>query len=93
MNPTNLLAQTKTNNETANKFIRELHKDLEQTTPNLRNAHECQNYYANKKRGAVEFNIGDEVLLSIENLNSLMATRGSHKLGALYIGPFKIIKK
>ena len=41
--------------------------------------------YVDKKRRDMEFNIGDEVPLSIRNLTPIMTTEGSHKLGALYI--------
>ena len=40
----------------------------------------------------MEFNIRDEVLLSLRNLTPIMTLGGSHKLGALYIGPFKVIE-
>ena len=64
---------------------------MDQAIQNLRKAQERQKKYADKKRRDVEFNIGDEVLLSTRNLTPMMTTRGSHKLGALYIGPFKVI--
>ena len=57
------------------------------------NIQEHQKHYTDNKRRATEFNIGDEVLLSMKNLSPMMTTSGSHKLGVLYIGPFKIIKK
>ena len=66
---------------------------MDQAIQNLKNAQEQQKKYADKKRRDVEFNIGDEVLLSTRNLTPMMTTGGSHKLGALYIGPFKVIEK
>ena len=57
------------------------------------NAQEKQKKYEDKKRWDMEFNTGDEVLLSTRNLTPIMITRGSQKLGALYIGPFKVIQK
>ena len=41
----------------------------------------------------MELNIGDEVLLPTRNLALIKTMGGSHKLGALYIGPFKVIEK
>ena len=41
----------------------------------------------------MEFNSGDEVLLFMRNLSPMMMTGGGHKLGALHIGPFKIVKE
>ena len=93
VNPMNLLIKMETKNESADKFIEQLQEDVDQAIQNLRNAQEKQKKYADKKRRDVEFNIGDEVLLSTRNLTPMMTTGGSHKLGALYIGPFKVIEK
>ena len=41
----------------------------------------------------MEFNIGDEVLLSTGDLSHMMTIGGSHKLRYLFFGPFKIVKK
>ena len=89
VNPANLLAQGETKNESADEFIGRLDEDLNQAIENLRNAQECQKHYADKNRRAVEFNIRDELLLSLKNLTHMMTAGGSHKLEALYIGPFK----
>ena len=93
VNPANLLIQVETKNEAADEFIGQLCKDVDHAIQNLRNAQERQKKYADKKRRDMEFNIGDEVLLSTRNLTPIMTTGESHKLGALYIGPFKVIQK
>ena len=41
----------------------------------------------------MEFQVGDEVLLSTRNLPVQVAAGGSSKLGPLYCGPFKILEK
>ena len=41
----------------------------------------------------MKFNIGDDILLSTRNLILMMIIGGRCKLGALYIEPFKIVKK
>ena len=64
-----------------------------QAIKNLKKTPEQQKHYVDEKRRAVEFNIGDEVLLSICNLSPMMRIGGSHKPRALYIEPFKIVKK
>ena len=40
----------------------------------------------------MEFQVGDEVLLSTKNLPMKVATGGSHKLGPLYCGPFTVLE-
>ena len=64
---------------------------MDQAIQNLRNAQEHQKKYIDKNRWDMEFNVGDEVLLSIRNLTPIMTMGGSYKLGALYIGHFKVI--
>ena len=65
-NPTNLLAQVETQNRAAHDSIGRLHEDLDRAIQNLGNAQERQKRYADKRRRDVEFNIGNEVLLSTE---------------------------
>ena len=60
-----LLAQAKTNNEAAEEFIGKLHDELDQVIKNLKHAEERQKHYADKKRRGVDFNIGNEALLSM----------------------------
>ena len=41
----------------------------------------------------MEFQVGDEVLLSTRTLPVKVAAGGSKKLGPLYCGPFRILEK
>ena len=41
----------------------------------------------------MEFQVGDEVLLSTRTLPIKVTVGGSKKLGPLYCGPFKILEK
>ena len=41
----------------------------------------------------MEFQVGDEVLLSTRTLPVKVAAGGSRKLGPLYCGPFRILEK
>ena len=41
----------------------------------------------------MEFQVGDEVLLSTRTLPMKVAEGGSKKLGPLYCGPFRILEK
>ena len=45
------------------------------------------------KRGELELQVGDEVMLSTRNLLLQVVAGGSQKLGPLYCGPFTILKK
>ena len=40
----------------------------------------------------MEFQVGDEVLLSIKSLPVKVATWGTQKLGSLYCGPFIVLE-
>ena len=41
----------------------------------------------------MEFQVGDEVLLSTRTLLVRVAARGSQKLGPLHCGPFRMLEK
>ena len=41
----------------------------------------------------MEFQVGDEVLLSTKTLPVRVAAGGSQKLGPLHCGPFKVLEK
>ena len=59
----------------------------------LRRAQEQQKKYADKRQRDVEFQVGDEVLLSTKTLPVVVAAGGSSKLGPLYYGPFVVLEK
>ena len=51
---------------------------------NLNRAQEKQKGYADRRRRELEFDVGDQVLLSTRNLPMQVAVGGSRKLGLLY---------
>ena len=66
---------------------------MAQALQNLRRAQDRQKEYADRRRRDVEFQVGDEVLLSTRTLPVKVAVGGSRKLGPLYCGPFRILEK
>ena len=54
-------------------------------------AQERQQKYANKHRREMQFQVGQRVMLSTQNIR--MATVGNQKLLPRYVGPFPVIKK
>lgn len=70
-------------------MIKRLNDDLEKAKQSLADAQQKQAKYANQHRREVEFKIGDQVLLSTENLQQ----RGrAPKLMKRFEGPFNIIR-
>ena len=66
---------------------------MAQALQNLRRAQDRQKEYVDRRRRDVEFQVGDEVLLSTRTLPVKVAAGGSKKLGPLYCGPFRILEK
>jgi hypothetical protein len=64
---------------------------LERARDCLRLAQERQAAYANRSRRPVNFDVGDDVLLSTRNIR--LAHPGTHKLLPKFIGPFKVTMK
>ena len=60
---------------------------------NLKRVQEKQKGYADRRRRELEFDVGDQVLLSTRNLPVQVAVGGSIKLGPLYCGPFTVLEK
>lgn len=85
-----LRQKLKANNPTAEDVFQTLSSTLEQAKLNLQRAQQRQSHYANLKRREVEFEVGDRVYLSTENLR---IENRAPKLASKFIGPFRIIKK
>ena len=66
---------------------------MAQALQNLRWAQDRQKEYADRRRRDVEFQVGDEVLLSTNTLPVRVVAGVSQKLGPLYCGPFRILEK
>jgi hypothetical protein len=79
-----------------NPAVEELHgrmrKVWEKATRSIEQAKARQKKAANSKRRAAEYQVGDEVLLSTENIQMVGANefKRSVKFAAKFIGPFKV---
>ena len=80
-------------NVAADAFLRQLEEDVTHAVEQLRRAQEQQKKYTDKRRRDVEFQVGDEVLLSTKTLPVVVAAGGSSKLGPFYYGPFVVPEK
>jgi hypothetical protein len=65
---------------------------LIQAKTNTINSQKRQKYYADKKRRAVEFKVGDKVLLATANLKLVGETRRARKFTERYSGPYRVKK-
>jgi hypothetical protein len=74
-----------------NEFVTGLNKALSRAKDSLiaAQAHMKKNAYAHRRE--LEFEIGDQVLLSSKNIK--LRTVGTKKLLPRYLGPFEILKK
>jgi hypothetical protein len=72
-------------------MIQNMHEAVAEAKGCLQAAQQRQKAYADTKRRDVEFEVGDQVLLSTKNLTLRMV--GSSKLMPKYIGPFPVVKK
>jgi hypothetical protein len=85
--PLSLLADG-SDNEMAQSMLRGLRDNITVAKTNLVAAQEKQSRFANQSRRELEFQVGDQVMLSTENMN---VGERSRKLCAKYAGPHKII--
>lgn len=76
--------------EDAAQFVSRLQKDIASAQKHLAKAQARQAEYANRSRRSHDFQIGDMVLLSAENLSSTEEIR-TRKLSPLFEGPFEIV--
>ena len=81
------------NNPAADERIRRLHADLERARTHIEAAQQRQKHYADQHRRAVQFAVGDQVLLLTEHLRLVGDDKRSPKLASPFIGPFKITRK
>jgi hypothetical protein len=84
--------------EVANPSAEDLSQHIQQTLTHakeiLGKAQKQQKIFADQNRREVNFNIGEQVLLSSENVTvDNQKERPSKKLAERFIGPFKIIEK
>ena len=90
--PSSLLIPTSSNsNAAAEDLLEQLFNNLKIAESNVVKAQEKQQQYVNQHRRAEEFEVGNKVLLSSEDLNLKMKI--TPKLTPRYIGPFTIKRK
>jgi len=75
----------------ANRFARKLQDDLALAKRNLIEAQDRQRTYANQGRRHVEYEVGEEILLSTKNIR--WKHPGTKKFLPRFIGPFKILAR
>jgi len=73
------------------EFITNLRKNLESAKAALHAAQQRQKYYADTKRRPAHFSVGDEVMLSTQNLK--LRLPGTPKLMPKWVGPLKVIER
>ena len=60
---------------------------------NLKAAQTCQKSYADKKRQAISFQVGDHVYLRVSPMKGVQRFRVKGKLAPRYVGPFPILER
>jgi hypothetical protein len=78
------------NNPEAADRIEQLKKVLDRTRANILQAQQRQSRYADQRRRAMTFDVGDRVLLSTAHLRVVDSKKRTPKLAAKYIGPFTV---
>jgi len=77
--------------EGAERFAKRMEKVQGEAKAALAKAQEEMKWYADRKRGeAVEYKVGDLVLLSTKDLKWQMVRQSSEKLVEWFVGPYKI---
>ena len=75
------------------EFVKEIKEIHEEAKVALRKSHEKMKKYVNRNRKeAVEYKMGDRVLISTKDFTPQMMNRLTKKLIEKYIGPYKIKK-
>jgi hypothetical protein len=78
------------NNDSLYDMLQQLSSNLALAKKNMENARERQAHYANMSRRDVTFQVGEEVLLSTQNLK--LPAGITRKLANKYTGPFKVLE-
>jgi hypothetical protein len=92
--PVALLQPPPTNVPALSDFIEQQHSALSRAQEAIFKAQDHQKTQADKHRRSTTFEVGDEVLLSADNISvAARKNRPSRKLEPKYIGPYKIIRK
>src|SRR3954463_7821405 len=94
LNPYTMITKIPDNIPAASEWLEHLNNTMKQVTDALVLAKANQETNANKKRRDLQFDIGDQVLLSSNHINlTSQSARPTKKLQHRYIGPYQIIQK
>ena len=74
-------------------FIKKAEDKIAEIRENLKAAQSRQKSYANKRRRALSFEVGDYVYLKVSPIRGTRRFQVHGKLAPRYIGPFPVIKK
>ena len=80
-----------TENPAANDYVQNIAEALQKARTCLKAAQQRQKAYADQNRSFLEFQVGDEVLLTTEHIP--LRNVGTRKLLMKWIGPLKVVEK
>ena len=75
------------------KIVQKTIESIQLIQDKLRTAQSRQKSYADKRRSALEFEVGDDVLLKVSPWKGVIRFRKRGKLGSRFIGSFKVIAR
>lgn len=78
------------NQNEAKAVANRMHTAWEEAKKNMTKAQEEMSKYANRRRRAIDWSVGDRVYLSTRNLKN---TRPSRKLGQQWVGPYTVLEQ
>ena len=78
-------------NPTAHRYLDDIDQAMQRARKCLEAAQQRQKHYADGHRTQLEFELNDEVLLSLEHI--LLRSVGTRKLLMKWMGPFKVVQK
>ena len=74
-------------------FIKKAEDKIAEIRENIKAAQSRQKSYADKRRRALSFEVGDHVYLKVSPIRGTRRFQVRGKLAPRYIGPFSVIKK
>jgi hypothetical protein len=74
-------------------LVEEAKATIRRIQDNLKASKSCQETYANKRHGPLEFEVGDHVYLRVSPMKGVKRFGVKWKLAPRYIGPFPILEK
>ncbi|GJX90607.1 putative reverse transcriptase domain-containing protein [Tanacetum coccineum] len=75
------------------ELVQETTKKISQIKDRLKDAHDRQKSYADKRRKPLEFSVGDYVLLKVSPWKCVVRFRKKGKLAPRFVRPFEIVEK